>query len=897
MFTEGVYKAIIKKWKFDTFGYISVAMFLIALLSGVILAVSYEVGDPEKSISLLLLSNPAASFIRNIHYWGAQFFLIFTLLHIWEHLIISSERKLKIGIWFRLAAALFVALFVMITGFILKGDSDSAQALRIVDSLIRTTPLLGNMLGDVFIGSGGYELIYVHHIATASIFLFIIIFEHSKVIWGKPKTFFYSLLLIVFLSIQFTPLLKTEFDPIVRGPWYFLGLQELLHYLSEPVWAVLLMIILISLFGALPILKEKLSQKLKSGLIFFSILYFGITLFVFLLRGENWEPDYSGTSEYSTNFEYGVFNPFSRGTDSTLTGAFIGERYEGCVVCHSDVSGFSSAHSTAALGCYSCHRGNPFTLSKSQAHKSMILIPGNLSNSRLSCGSSNCHPGIQERVEGSLMNRLTGMIGVNRFVFDENKTPDDSVSVYELTDSPADTHLRQLCVSCHIGNEKEEYGGITRLSRGGGCNACHLNYSASAEKELTEYSLKTGKHKFHPSLDLNITDQHCFGCHSRSGRISLNYKGLHETQLNPEEVDDTLRYGILEDERVVEVVQADVHYESGLSCIDCHISNEVMGDGKKYLHKEQQSVVRCEDCHGKSLNTLSYENFSDEERKIFDLRGYREFGDTVLSTSQGKNGILNTFKSGNNKFLITKLSGKKLSLKEPANICVEGKAHENVSCSACHSSWAPQCIGCHTEYFPNEKSIDHLTGKEMEGKWVEFAGVFFAEPPVLGVREENGANKIIPFVPGMVLTIERKDGTGKTFQRLYSPVSPHTTIKSGRSCQSCHLNPLAVGYGRGELIVKTKGRNAAIEFIPEYADRIEDDLPEDAWIGFLSEPHLQNSTRSNTRAFNLNEQRKILSVGVCLNCHSDDKDIVQSMLVDFENVKSRISGKCASLSE
>ena len=36
--------------------------------------------------------------------------------------------------------------------------------------------------------------------------------------------------------------------------------------------------------------------------------------------------------------------------------------------------------------------------------------------------------------------------------------------------------------------------------------------------------------KLHPGLDLKTTDDHCFGCHSRSGRIGASYAGWHEAE-------------------------------------------------------------------------------------------------------------------------------------------------------------------------------------------------------------------------------------------------------------------------------------------------------------------------------------------------------------------------------
>ena len=56
----------------STFGHIAFASFFIAALSGIFLSIFYDVNQPFDSISMLLIANPSASFIRSLHYWSAQ---------------------------------------------------------------------------------------------------------------------------------------------------------------------------------------------------------------------------------------------------------------------------------------------------------------------------------------------------------------------------------------------------------------------------------------------------------------------------------------------------------------------------------------------------------------------------------------------------------------------------------------------------------------------------------------------------------------------------------------------------------------------------------------------------------------------------------------------------------
>ena len=64
---------------------------------------------------------------------------------------------------------------------------------------------------------------------------------------------------------------------------------------------------------------------------------------------------------------------------------------ERCVTCHvrpeEDPGG---AHARAAVGCSSCHLGNPFAFDKARAHAGMEPEPGALRSVERTCGRSGC---------------------------------------------------------------------------------------------------------------------------------------------------------------------------------------------------------------------------------------------------------------------------------------------------------------------------------------------------------------------------------------------------------------------------------------------------------------------------------------------------------------------------
>lgn len=561
---------------------------------------------------------------------------------------------------------------------------------------------------------------------------------------------------------------------------------------------------------------------------------------------------------------------------------------ESCLQCHANTKGYSSYHNPELIGCTSCHLGNASTLDKDDSHKGMVLIPGNLSDASETCGK--CHPNELRKIENSLMTTNSGLIAVDKYVFGEADSPDYHYHIEEIQNSPSDKHLRDLCANCHLGAEKTEFGKITQLSRGGGCNACHLNYDEASKKALNSY-LSSNKKELplaHPATNIFVTNEHCFGCHSRSSRISTNYEGWQETLLNETDVINKDGFRILEDKRVYKYVEEDVHHAKGMLCIDCHSSHEVMGDGKLYAHEEQAVKLQCSDCHFKeNPKTISYDSLDTESKLVFLHRDYSHFNKQIIAVEKDSHPLVNTFlDSTGNAFLIGKKDGKLHELKPQSTVCSRDNAHKDMTCSTCHSSWTTKCIGCHNQFDENEtRAFDLLDRRYVKGQWKEYVAEFSSSQPSLGVRENSEGKHIEPAVPGMILTIDKGSYEGKeigedvSFHRLYAPNSPHTTSSKVRDCRSCHNSPEAIGYGKGELNFNVE--NGKWSFIAEYALNENDDLPEDAWIPFLKEidKKTKNSTRTDFRPFTVEEQKQILLIGACLQCHKEDSKVIQQSLI------------------
>jgi hypothetical protein len=321
-----------------------------------------------------------------------------------------------------------------------------------------------------------------------------------------------------------------------------------------------------------------------------------------------------------------------------------------------------------------------------------------------------------------------------------------------------------------------------------------------------------------------------------------------------------------------------------------------MGDGENHRHQEEALRVQCRDCHpaGKPAAAAISELPDRESRMIAWLREY-DAGNRVLLTEKKSSPLLNTRVDSLGGIWLTGKMDNRLHLSKPASPeCSRGEGHRRLSCESCHTAWVPQCIGCHNTFERQTPGFDLLTGRQITGTWIEFAGNAMPELPVLGVSEK-AESRIVTAVPGMILSIDKESfekGKGQGFHRLYAPASAHTTQRNSRSCTSCHNDPLAIGYGRGELRYLLSGGKGKWQFTPRFAASPGDGLPEDAWSGFLQEAVPPFATRDYLRPFNVKEQRAILTVGSCLTCHPGDSGVSLSMLNNFSQSLLNRDARC-----
>lgn len=573
---------------------------------------------------------------------------------------------------------------------------------------------------------------------------------------------------------------------------------------------------------------------------------------------------------------------------------------ERCLACHQREAGALPAHHSAeALGCSTCHLGNPGSLDKERAHAGLERFPGDLSTAWRTCGRLGCHPAAVARVQVSLMGSPRGLLAVDRQAFAGSAAPQPvnhawnrvtAPSDFMTPDQPAEAHARKLCASCHLATRHRS---AKARSRGGGCTACHLKPGTVNDA--------------HPQLRLGVTPEVCTGCHSRSGRVALSYYGWHEGVAvqghgPPPGAAPPVRQRRLADGRTVRRARADVHHRAGMTCLDCHTARGLMGDGERYAHKEQQVDIACTDCHGRRGPARHSALRKDEEAALRIGRYLvaqrivpaTPVGSQVARTARGTALLALRQRPDGTWVLRRRLDGRALRVRPtPRDAAHTLAGHERLTCQACHTDWSHQCYGCHTRRDDAGRQWDNVAGAYTAGRWVETPGPMIIDAPALGVQPDG---RIGPFLPGMPICVElaRKSHplsparsspaeisgrAGSTVcSRLYAPADPHTTQRRSRSCGSCHRSTQALGLGKGRAelrrgrwrFVADPGGPPAGTFpmpIPAWPDGV----PWDGWTRLDGAPAAR-ATRLGARPLSPGELRRILEVGRCVSCHRRASD-------------------------
>jgi len=212
----------------------------VSVLSGVVLSLQYEPAAPFFSVGSMEVLIPFGSFWRACHFYASQLFFLFSLLHLAAIIVAGTHGQMKLRDWFLLAGSVPTALLLLFSGYVLRADATGEAAGAIAQNIILSIPLFGHLLDSLLfaIEAEGMKRVYANHLIGLGVLWGICCWEHLRryrVDFGKHGLLLAGLLLFSLLFAA--PLEPARLGLVhIRGPWFLLGLQEVLRFV-QPFWA------------------------------------------------------------------------------------------------------------------------------------------------------------------------------------------------------------------------------------------------------------------------------------------------------------------------------------------------------------------------------------------------------------------------------------------------------------------------------------------------------------------------------------------------------------------------------------------------------------------------------------------------------------------------------------
>lgn len=215
--------------------WLSLALFNVSMLSGLIVAFVYKPHIAYDSVQMLTYLVPYGDVFRQLHYFSSEAFLAVILLHVVLE-ILKLRVKIDANSWNYSVFAFLILFFLMFTGYVLKADLSGISAGEVSLSLLKQTPFLNIFLPLIEDNSLFIWKFYLWHILFLPILLTYAIYIHVKTL--KTKYFIVGFGVTIVCMIIFTMPSDIPLDTVlthVTGPWFFRGAENLLMLGISPM--------------------------------------------------------------------------------------------------------------------------------------------------------------------------------------------------------------------------------------------------------------------------------------------------------------------------------------------------------------------------------------------------------------------------------------------------------------------------------------------------------------------------------------------------------------------------------------------------------------------------------------------------------------------------------------
>ncbi len=222
---------------------------MLAIVSGIFLAFPFRPEIPLISTVGIEGVVPFGDFMRSFHFYTGQLAFLTLVVHIVESLLSASYEKKTWLSWTLLVASFPVTVFALFSGYVIRGDEIGASAGHIAESLVLEIPFFGSVLNHIILAvtEEGIHRTYMAHICFSFLLLIALMAWHFRLTRLKLEDLAFWAVIAMLPTMFYPPILRpVNPDLSVLGPWFFVGIQELLRHFP-PFYAGII-------FPAIPIL-------------------------------------------------------------------------------------------------------------------------------------------------------------------------------------------------------------------------------------------------------------------------------------------------------------------------------------------------------------------------------------------------------------------------------------------------------------------------------------------------------------------------------------------------------------------------------------------------------------------------------------------------------------------
>ena len=211
-----------------------------SLVSGIVVALQFNPAEPFFSLSTLEVLAPFGAFWRGLHYYSSQLFFLFSVFHLVAIIWSGKHTKLPLLKWSYLVFALAVTVLLLFSGYVLRWDATGSAAGIIAENIALSVPGLGRYINTFLFDviSEGVKKVYAQHLIGLGVIWLVFSWDHFR----RYKIAFWAHPWLVIGMLVVSGLFSAPMEPErlgmlhIAGPWFFLGLQEMLRYI-QPFWA------------------------------------------------------------------------------------------------------------------------------------------------------------------------------------------------------------------------------------------------------------------------------------------------------------------------------------------------------------------------------------------------------------------------------------------------------------------------------------------------------------------------------------------------------------------------------------------------------------------------------------------------------------------------------------